>query len=113
MMHGFDPVDSLANSTIRYFIVLSISRLPRPYLGFEGEVAEALGRQWLSIERQHDYAILSAVRFMKDWPEKSILQTVASIEGGDFLDLGSPKLCNVAGEVAELLPTSAWPQEQK
>ena len=36
MMHGFDPVDSLANSTIRYFIVLSISRLPRPYLGFEG-----------------------------------------------------------------------------
>ena len=48
-----------------------------------GELAaEALGRRWLSIERQHDYAILSAIRFMKDWPEKSILQSITAIEGG-------------------------------
>ena len=57
-----------------------------------GEAAEVLGRQWLSIERQHDYAILSAVRFMKDWSEKSIQQSIAAIEGGDFVNFGSPNI---------------------
>ena len=55
-----------------------------------GEVAEDLGRQWLSIERQHDYATLSAVRFMKNWPEASIRQTISAIEAGQFVNLGSP-----------------------
>ena len=60
-----------------------------------GEAAEVLGRRWLSIERQHDYAVLSAVRFMRDWPEKSIRQALAAIEGGDFVNLGSPNIPTV------------------
>ena len=60
-----------------------------------GEAAEVLGRQWVSIERQYDYAVLSAVRFMKDWPEKSIRQVLAAIEGGDFVNLGSPNIPTV------------------
>ena len=60
-----------------------------------GEAAEVLGRQWVSIERQYDYAVLSAVRFMQDWPEKSIRQVLAAIEGGDFVNLGSPNIPTV------------------
>lgn len=54
-----------------------------------GEAAEILGRQWLSIEQRRDYASLSAVRFMKDWPEHSIKQAIVEIENGDFLDIGT------------------------
>ena len=49
----------------------------------------------MSIEQQHDYAVLSAVRFMKDWPEKSIRQALAAIERGDFVNLGSPNIPTV------------------
>ena len=56
-----------------------------------GEVAEVLGRQWLSIEENRDYAILSAVRFMKDWPDESIGESIIAMEDGHFVDLGSPK----------------------
>ena len=52
-----------------------------------GEAAEALGRQWLSVERRHDYAALSAVRFMRDWPEESIRQSIAEVKNGHFLDI--------------------------
>ena len=60
-----------------------------------GEAAEVLGRQWVSVEQQHDYAVLSAVRFMKNWPEKSIRQALAAIESGDFVNLGSPDIPTV------------------
>ena len=52
-----------------------------------GEAAEGLGRRWLSIERKHEYAVLSAVRFMTDWPEKSIRESIVAIDSGYFLDL--------------------------
>ena len=55
-----------------------------------GEAAEGLGRQWLSIEQKRDYAVLSAVRFMKDWPERKIRDSIAAMEAGEFLDLPSP-----------------------
>ena len=32
---------------------------------------------------------------MKDWPEKSIRQALAAIEGGDFVNLGSPNIPTV------------------
>ncbi len=52
-----------------------------------GEAAERLGRQWLSIERRRDYAALSAVRFMRDWPNNSIDESITEIENGGFLDI--------------------------
>ena len=74
-----------------------------------GEAAEVLGRQWLSIEWQHDYAILSAVRFMKDWSEKSIQQSIEAIEGGDFVNFGSPNIPTM-----EDIPgkTIGWPVQE-
>ncbi len=54
-----------------------------------GEAAELLGRRWLSIEQRHDFATLSAVRFMKDWPEEAIRQSIDAIDNGDCLDLNS------------------------
>lgn len=45
-----------------------------------GYVAEKLGRRWLSIELDRDYAILSGVRFMEGWSEGSLREFVAEIE---------------------------------
>ena len=55
-----------------------------------GEAAEVLGRRWLSIEQNRDYAVLSAVRFMKNWPEDLIRQSLAAIENGNCVNLESP-----------------------
>ena len=63
-----------------------------------GEVAELLGRRWLSIEQRHDFATLSAVRFMKDWPEQAIRQSINAIDKGNCLDLG---LANIPGSEDE------------
>ena len=60
-----------------------------------GEAAELLGRRWLSIERKRDYATLSAVRFMKDWPEEAIRLAIDAIENGECQDLGSPDISAV------------------
>lgn len=37
-----------------------------------GEAAEALGRHWLAIEREQEYVVASAFRFMDDWTEENI-----------------------------------------
>ena len=47
-----------------------------------GFVAEDLGRRWLSIEIDREYASLSAVRFMEEWSEQSIRSTLKDIESG-------------------------------
>jgi DNA modification methylase len=47
-----------------------------------GQVAEEEGRRWLSIEIENDYAVLSAVRFMAGWDEKSIRSTINEIASG-------------------------------
>jgi len=48
-----------------------------------GFVAEKLGRRWLSIEIDREYAALSAVRFMEGWPEQSIRSTLKEIDSGN------------------------------
>ena len=62
-----------------------------------GEAAEHLGRRWLSIEERSEYAVLSAVRFMKDWTEHAIRQSIAAMEAGTVVDLGSPILSSSDG----------------
>jgi site-specific DNA-methyltransferase (cytosine-N4-specific) len=63
-----------------------------------GFVAEELGRRWLSIEIDRNYAALSAVRFMEGWPEKSIRATLREIESGSV-----PLLRSVHGRQESLL----------
>lgn len=48
-----------------------------------GYVAEQLGRSWLSIELNHAYAALSAVRFMEGWAEANIKATIERIDAGE------------------------------
>ena len=52
-----------------------------------GYVAEQLGRRWLSIEEDRNYATLSAVRFMEDWNESSIQSAIHNLENGKVLTL--------------------------
>lgn len=52
-----------------------------------GQVAEELGREWLSVEIDREYAVLSATRFMDGWSEKDIRSTIREIESG-----GGPEL---------------------
>ena len=50
-----------------------------------GHVAERLGRTWLSVEIDRDFAMLSAVRFMEGWDERSIRAAIAEMEQGKTL----------------------------
>jgi len=47
-----------------------------------GWVAEELGRTWVSIELDRDYAALSSIRFMEGWGEAAIRSTMQDIEKG-------------------------------
>ncbi len=48
-----------------------------------GEAAEELGRYWLGIESDRDYAIASAFRFMPDWPADHVQDFVDSARQGE------------------------------
>jgi DNA modification methylase len=52
-----------------------------------GHVAEMLGRRWLSIELDREYAILSAVRFMEDWPDHRIREVISELQAGRTVDI--------------------------
>lgn len=47
-----------------------------------GEVAESLGRRWLSIELDRDYAALSAIRFLHDSDLLSVQSKLSQIDAG-------------------------------
>lgn len=52
-----------------------------------GEVAEALGRRWVSVEESEDFAALSAVRFTAEWDLAAVRELISRIEGGESVDL--------------------------
>lgn len=52
-----------------------------------GFVAEHLGRQWLSIEVDREYAELSAVRFMDTWDESKIIDAIKLLGQGQYLSI--------------------------
>ena len=52
-----------------------------------GYVAEQLGRHWLSIDENRDYASLSSVRFMAEWDEHLIKAALTELEQGEVLTL--------------------------
>ncbi len=55
-----------------------------------GQVAEELGRRWISMELSREYAALSAVRFMDGWSDEEVRATVARLDAGETtrMDLG-------------------------
>jgi len=52
-----------------------------------GYVAEQLGRHWLSIEENRDYASLSSIRFMEEWDEGLIGSAIKELDQGEVLTL--------------------------
>ena len=52
-----------------------------------GQVAETLGRRWISMELNREYAALSAVRFMDDWSDSEVCQAMKRLDAGEVVDL--------------------------
>ena len=52
-----------------------------------GQVAEALGRRWLSMELDREYAALSAVRFMGGWSDEEVRRAIACLDAGEIFDI--------------------------
>jgi DNA modification methylase len=61
-----------------------------------GNVAETLGRRWLSIEIDRTYAALSVIRFMEGWDEPLIRSTLQRIEDKEFITI-HPKARSATG----------------
>jgi len=53
-----------------------------------GQVAEELGRRWISMELSPEYAALSALRFMEDWTDDEVRRTIARLDAGEVVDVG-------------------------
>jgi DNA modification methylase len=52
-----------------------------------GFVAERLGRRWMSIDLNRQYAIASTLRFMEDWEVKRLESAIERIKNGECLNL--------------------------
>lgn len=52
-----------------------------------GRAAETLGRRWIAMEQQRDYAALSAIRFMERLDLQQITSAIARMESGLAEDL--------------------------
>ena len=52
-----------------------------------GEAAEALGRRWLALERDMEYSITSAFRFMSDWSKEDVSRFVQKARAARGLPL--------------------------
>ena len=50
-----------------------------------GHAAEQLGRHWLSMELDHEYAVLSAVRFMGQRSDDDVRRMIAQLDAGEVV----------------------------
>ena len=57
-----------------------------------GQAAEQLGRRWLSMELDREYAALSAVRFMGRWSEHDVRRTIARLDAGEVVEIDDASL---------------------
>lgn len=57
-----------------------------------GQAAELLGRRWLSMELDREYAALSAVRFMNRWSDDDVRRTVARLDAGEVVEIDDASL---------------------
>jgi len=56
-----------------------------------GHVAKALGRRWVSIEVDREFAMASALRFMEGWDQAPIRRVVAAMRSGKRVELAKVK----------------------
>jgi DNA modification methylase len=68
-----------------------------------GSVAELLGRNWLSIELDRSYAVLSAVRFMEHCLEVDVIKAIKLLDSGGSLRI-APAVDIAADEASETQP---------
>lgn len=52
-----------------------------------GRAAEALGRCWVSMELDREYAALSAVRFMDGWSKDEVRRVIGRLDAGEVVDI--------------------------
>lgn len=52
-----------------------------------GQAAEKLGRRWLSMDLNREYAALSAVRFMDRWSDNEVRRTMARLDAGEAVEI--------------------------
>ena len=57
-----------------------------------GQAAELLGRRWLSMELDREYAALSAVRFMDRWSDDDVRRAVAQLDTGKVIEIADVSL---------------------
>ncbi len=57
-----------------------------------GHAAEVLGRRWVSMDLNREYACLSAVRFMDQWTNDEVRQTILQLDAGALVTLSRSQL---------------------
>lgn len=60
-----------------------------------GQAAEMLGRRWLSMDLDREYAVLSAVRFMEWWNDDEVRQTLTRLNAGEVVEIHDGLFSNV------------------
>lgn len=63
-----------------------------------GQAAEALGRRWLSMELDREYAALSAVRFMDGWSDHEVRQAITCLDAGEVFEIYLGLLFQTSGK---------------
>ena len=69
-----------------------------------GQAAELLGRRWLSMELDREYAALSAVRFMDQWSDDDVRRTIARLDAGEVVEIDDASLPLDAQRVTSSVP---------
>lgn len=69
-----------------------------------GQAAELLGRRWLSMELDREYAVLSAVRFMGRWSDDDVRQTIARLDAGEVVEIDDASLPIDVSEATSSVP---------
>ena len=52
-----------------------------------GHAAELIGRQWLSMDLDHEYASLSAMRFMDGWSDENVRRALQQLDARKFVNV--------------------------
>ena len=69
-----------------------------------GQSAELLGRRWLGMELNREYAVLSAARFMGRWSDDDVRRTIARLDAGEVVEVDNASLPIDAEQVTSNVP---------
>ena len=57
-----------------------------------GHAADLLGRRWLSIDLDREYAALSALRFMDRWSDEAVRRSIKGLDEGTVVEVDNASL---------------------